>query len=171
MPRPASIRPLTKAHSTSRTYTLYASSAAAANTFFRSVVASIFPILAHSIVDALGTKWGSACPPHTSCLVPWNFHSPNSYGSIHLRVHLARAHPHPVRLCALRARATRALAPRTSGARSDRANACGAAGARDRTRDRDRGRAETAGRCVSAHGPCQHICTRAHTNGGGPHFL
>ncbi|EIW54811.1 MFS general substrate transporter [Trametes versicolor FP-101664 SS1] len=43
---------------TSRTYTLYASSAAAANTFFRSVVASIFPIIAHSIVDALGTKWG-----------------------------------------------------------------------------------------------------------------
>ncbi|KAI0659875.1 MFS general substrate transporter [Cubamyces menziesii] len=43
---------------TSRTYSLYASSAAAANTFFRSVVASIFPIVAHSVVDALGTKWG-----------------------------------------------------------------------------------------------------------------
>ncbi|KAI0761317.1 MFS general substrate transporter [Trametes elegans] len=43
---------------TSRTYTLYASSASAANTFFRSVVASIFPIVAHSVVDALGTKWG-----------------------------------------------------------------------------------------------------------------
>ncbi|KAI0821868.1 MFS general substrate transporter [Trametes gibbosa] len=43
---------------TSRTYSLYASSAAAANTFFRSVVASIFPIVAHTIVDALGTKWG-----------------------------------------------------------------------------------------------------------------
>ncbi|KAI0363222.1 MFS general substrate transporter [Pilatotrama ljubarskyi] len=43
---------------TSRTYSLYASSAAAANTFFRSVVASIFPIIAHSVIDALGTKWG-----------------------------------------------------------------------------------------------------------------
>ncbi|CDO71078.1 hypothetical protein BN946_scf184844.g82 [Trametes cinnabarina] len=43
---------------TSRTYSIWASSAAAANTFFRSVVASVFPILAHTIVDRLGTKWG-----------------------------------------------------------------------------------------------------------------
>lgn len=44
--------------SASHTYGLYASSANAANTFVRSIVASIFPVVAHSIIDNLGTKWG-----------------------------------------------------------------------------------------------------------------
>ncbi|CDO71074.1 hypothetical protein BN946_scf184844.g78 [Trametes cinnabarina] len=42
----------------SSTYTLYASSAVAANTLFRSIVAAIFPIIAHSVTDRLGTQWG-----------------------------------------------------------------------------------------------------------------
>ncbi len=42
----------------SHTYGLYASSANAANTLVRSIVASILPIIAHSIMDNLGTQWG-----------------------------------------------------------------------------------------------------------------
>ncbi|OSD05099.1 MFS general substrate transporter [Trametes coccinea BRFM310] len=44
----------------STTYALYSSSAIAANTFVRSVVAAIFPIIAHTVTDRLGTKWGVA---------------------------------------------------------------------------------------------------------------
>lgn len=44
--------------SASHVYGLYASSANAANTLIRCLVASILPIVAHSIIDNLGTKWG-----------------------------------------------------------------------------------------------------------------
>ncbi|KAI0063445.1 MFS general substrate transporter [Artomyces pyxidatus] len=39
-------------------YTIYASSAVACNTFARSIIACIFPVAAHSILDSMGTKWG-----------------------------------------------------------------------------------------------------------------
>ncbi|KAL5520625.1 hypothetical protein ACEPAF_2626 [Sanghuangporus sanghuang] len=39
-------------------FSIYASSASASNTLFRSVVASIFPIIAHPILSGLGTAWG-----------------------------------------------------------------------------------------------------------------
>ncbi|KAH8110707.1 hypothetical protein DFH11DRAFT_1619767 [Phellopilus nigrolimitatus] len=50
----------------SQTYTIYASSASACNTFWRSLVASIFPVASHSIISHLGTK--GACPCSVSCL-------------------------------------------------------------------------------------------------------
>ncbi|TDL20718.1 MFS general substrate transporter [Rickenella mellea] len=43
---------------TARTYTIYASSAQACNTFTRSLIAAIFPVVAHSIIGNLGTDWG-----------------------------------------------------------------------------------------------------------------
>jgi len=42
----------------SNIYTIYASSGAAANTFFRSLIAATFPVITHNILDATGTKWG-----------------------------------------------------------------------------------------------------------------
>ncbi|KAK7691497.1 hypothetical protein QCA50_004896 [Cerrena zonata] len=39
-------------------YGVYSSSASAANTFVRSVIASAFPIFAGPLLDNLGTKWG-----------------------------------------------------------------------------------------------------------------
>ncbi|OCH85565.1 MFS general substrate transporter [Obba rivulosa] len=54
---------------TSQTYSIYASSAAAANTLFRSVVASIFPIVAQSIVNRLGTTWGVTIFALIACLL------------------------------------------------------------------------------------------------------
>lgn len=44
--------------STSQTYTIYASSSSACNTFFRSLAGAIFPVASHSIISSLGTKWG-----------------------------------------------------------------------------------------------------------------
>ena len=43
--------------SISHTYTLYASSASSANTIVRSVIAAIFPVVAHTITDNIGTGW------------------------------------------------------------------------------------------------------------------
>ncbi|KAI1783606.1 MFS general substrate transporter [Ganoderma leucocontextum] len=40
------------------TYTIYASSSGACNTFARCMIGSFFPIVAHSITDNLGTDWG-----------------------------------------------------------------------------------------------------------------
>ncbi|KAM5544656.1 hypothetical protein V8D89_001554 [Ganoderma adspersum] len=45
-------------HPTSQTYTIYASSSGACNTFARCMIGSVFPIIAHSITDNLGTEWG-----------------------------------------------------------------------------------------------------------------
>jgi len=42
----------------SKTYMIYASSALAANTLARSVVASVLPVLAHPLLNNLGTEWG-----------------------------------------------------------------------------------------------------------------
>ncbi|TBU25470.1 MFS general substrate transporter [Dichomitus squalens] len=42
----------------SRTFTLYASSASSANTIVRSIIAAIFPVVAHTITDNVGTEWG-----------------------------------------------------------------------------------------------------------------
>jgi len=39
-------------------YTVYSSSAVAANAFMRSIIAAIFPVITHSIIKATGTKWG-----------------------------------------------------------------------------------------------------------------
>jgi len=39
-------------------YTIYSSSAAAANTLARSTIAAVFPIVTRSIINAKGTKWG-----------------------------------------------------------------------------------------------------------------
>jgi len=39
-------------------YTIYSSSAAAANTFARSIVAAMFPVITQTIINATGTKWG-----------------------------------------------------------------------------------------------------------------
>jgi len=41
-----------------QTYSIYASSAQAANTFVRSIFAAICPVIAHPIIDPLGTRWG-----------------------------------------------------------------------------------------------------------------
>ncbi|EMD31510.1 hypothetical protein CERSUDRAFT_119731 [Gelatoporia subvermispora B] len=54
---------------TSQTFSIYASSAAAANTLFRSVVASIFPIVAQTIVNRLGTTWGVTLFGCIACLL------------------------------------------------------------------------------------------------------
>jgi len=43
---------------TAQVYTIYSSSAGAANTLGRSILAAIFPVITHSITDAIGTKWG-----------------------------------------------------------------------------------------------------------------
>ncbi|KAI0082068.1 MFS general substrate transporter [Panus rudis PR-1116 ss-1] len=43
---------------TSHTYSVYSSSANAANTFVRSLVCSAFPVFSHAVMDNLGTKWG-----------------------------------------------------------------------------------------------------------------
>ncbi|KAI0050890.1 MFS general substrate transporter [Auriscalpium vulgare] len=42
----------------SQTYTIYASSAVACNTFARSIIGAIFPVAAHRIFTSMGTKWG-----------------------------------------------------------------------------------------------------------------
>ncbi|EGN99152.1 hypothetical protein SERLA73DRAFT_152838 [Serpula lacrymans var. lacrymans S7.3] len=42
----------------SQTYTIYASSASSCNVFVRSLIASVLPVLAHYLLDNLGTKWG-----------------------------------------------------------------------------------------------------------------
>ncbi|KAH9958330.1 MFS general substrate transporter [Russula dissimulans] len=39
-------------------YSIYSSSAAAANTLARSIFGAIFPIVTRSIINAIGTKWG-----------------------------------------------------------------------------------------------------------------
>ncbi|KAH8112349.1 MFS general substrate transporter [Phellopilus nigrolimitatus] len=41
-----------------QTYKVYASSAQASNTLARSIVASVFPVIAHPILKNLGTAWG-----------------------------------------------------------------------------------------------------------------
>ncbi|PAV19830.1 MFS general substrate transporter [Pyrrhoderma noxium] len=41
-----------------RNFGIYSSSASASNTLARSIIASIFPILAHPILEKLGTDWG-----------------------------------------------------------------------------------------------------------------
>ncbi|KAH8111848.1 MFS general substrate transporter [Phellopilus nigrolimitatus] len=43
---------------TAETYGIYANSANVCNSFCRSLVAAIFPLVAHSLVNSLGTKWG-----------------------------------------------------------------------------------------------------------------
>src|SRR5712671_4387669 len=39
-------------------YSIYSSSATAANTLARSIVAAVFPVVTGSIINATGTKWG-----------------------------------------------------------------------------------------------------------------
>ncbi|EGO24721.1 hypothetical protein SERLADRAFT_438336 [Serpula lacrymans var. lacrymans S7.9] len=51
----------------SQTYTIYASSASSCNVFVRSLIASVLPVLAHYLLDNLGTKWGGM----HSCFVSW----------------------------------------------------------------------------------------------------
>ncbi|KAH9933622.1 MFS general substrate transporter [Epithele typhae] len=43
---------------TSQTYTIYASSSSSCNVFARCTIGSIFPIVAHSIIDNVGSEWG-----------------------------------------------------------------------------------------------------------------
>ncbi|KAI0788184.1 MFS general substrate transporter [Fomes fomentarius] len=43
---------------TSQTYTIYASSSGACNIFARCMIGSFFPIVAHSVIDNLGSEWG-----------------------------------------------------------------------------------------------------------------
>ncbi|KLO12517.1 MFS general substrate transporter [Schizopora paradoxa] len=42
----------------SHTYMIYASSALAANTLARSIIASVLPVVAHPLLNNLGTEWG-----------------------------------------------------------------------------------------------------------------
>ncbi|RPD54868.1 MFS general substrate transporter [Lentinus tigrinus ALCF2SS1-6] len=56
---------------TSQTYTIYASSSGACNIFARCLIGSFFPIVAHSIVDNLGSEWGVSVFGFISfCLLP-----------------------------------------------------------------------------------------------------
>ncbi|OBZ66361.1 hypothetical protein A0H81_13585 [Grifola frondosa] len=56
---------------TSQTFTIYASSSGACNTFARCMIGSFFPIVAHSIVRNLGTEWGVSVFGFISlCLIP-----------------------------------------------------------------------------------------------------
>ena len=62
--------------STSHTYTLYASSASSADTIVHSVIAAIFPVVAHTITDNIGTEWGgtfiaSHCFDSVLCAYIW----------------------------------------------------------------------------------------------------
>lgn len=43
--------------SVAHSYTLYTASANAVNVFVRSTVAAVLPVVAHIILDRLGTKW------------------------------------------------------------------------------------------------------------------
>ncbi|KAI0750005.1 major facilitator superfamily domain-containing protein [Daedaleopsis nitida] len=56
---------------TSQTYTIYASSSGACNIFARCMIGSFFPIVAHSIIDNLGSEWGVSVFGFISlCLIP-----------------------------------------------------------------------------------------------------
>ena len=47
-------------HSCTQTYQILAPSSTASNGLVRSMIACLFPIFAHPIVDNLGTNWGGA---------------------------------------------------------------------------------------------------------------
>lgn len=65
---------LTLIHSTSQTYTIYASSSGACNIFARCMIGSFFPIVAHSVIDNLGSEWGgkfAGFESSVACVVSW----------------------------------------------------------------------------------------------------
>lgn len=53
---------------------IYASSALAANTLARSIVASVLPVLAHPLLDNLGTEWGGTHAHMSSSQSPFGTH-------------------------------------------------------------------------------------------------
>jgi hypothetical protein len=78
-------------------YTIYASSAAAANTFARSIVAAMFPVITHMITDVTGTKWAGQS---TNAFLSSKIRSLTDsaiclslYSSVHFRIPIARTNP------------------------------------------------------------------------------
>jgi hypothetical protein len=73
-------------------YTIYSSSAAASNSFVRSVVAAILPIVSTSVVNATGTKWaGQSMPFCTVSIVdPFILALSRCSTSVHIRISFLR---------------------------------------------------------------------------------